>query len=181
MADKTAAQDPIWGVWRAVTRALSMRGMLWESFAAPSVWGMIGIDYISGLRRNASTQKVVDILSSLSAHDLRRVHALAQINHHRHEAISRWTAVGMLTVPVSAALVLSEIAPGLLDRLRRSYEAGGWAALVGSALAVVAFYLLAAWRARQVATVVELALVERGVLADGDTELQPGLEPPLGA
>ena len=180
MAKKVVLQDPIWATWRLATRAMPMLGMLKETFVAPSTWGMFGVDYISGLRRNPSSQRLIDVLAPLPAKDLRRLHALAQINHKRHEAISRWYAIGFLTVPLSAALAMAQVAPQALEALRATHETGGWITLIVYVLAVVAFYLLAAWRARQVVMVIELAMVERGVLAGSEFELDPGLEPPLG-
>ena len=180
MPKKVVVQEPIWAVWRQVTRAMPMRGMLKESFVAPSTWRMFGVDYISGLRLNASSQKLVDVLAPLSPLDLHRVHALAQINHKRHEAISRWYAIGFLTVPVSAALAMAQIAPEALEALRSQREAAGWTTLIVYFLAVVGFYLLAAWRARQVVMVIELAMVERGVLAASALEPDSELEAPLG-
>lgn len=170
--------DGIWAVWRRVALALSARGLLWDTFFSRSVWTQWGVDHVSGLRANRSSRRVFEILAPLSAGDLRRLHLIAAINHRRLEAISRWVAIGFVTVPASTALALSELAPGFLARLR--FDARDWV-LIGLTGLVVIYYLMTAWRARQVVTVVEFAFIERGAsLVAGEDAFEDPLQPPLG-
>jgi hypothetical protein len=168
--------DEIWRLWRAVTRALPMWTMPWESLFAPSALTMVGVDYVSGLRRNASTRKVFALLERVASRDLRRLHSIAQVNRQRQEAVARWTAIGMVTLPLSAALALAQLAPGVLEALRTQ-----WLNLSAVTLAIVAavvlLYLLSAWRARQIVAVLELAFVERDVplAPDAAEAFDPGL------
>lgn len=168
--------DDIWLLWRRVTRALPMWTMPWESVFAPSAWTMLGVDYVSGLRRNGSTRKVFALLEGVGARDLRRRRLIAQVNRGRQEAVARWTAIGLVTLPVSAALALSQLAPGVLEEIRAEWLNLSAAALA-SVGAVVVIYLLAAWRARQIVSVIELAFVERDepLQADAPGEWDPGL------
>jgi hypothetical protein len=167
----------VWALWRRLVRALPMVTVPFDTLFAPSARTLWGVDYLSGLRRNRSTQKIFDLLAPLGPDDLRRMHALAQINHRRQEAVSRWMAVSSITLPVSGALALSQLAPELLAQIRRD-----WLDLSVTSLAIVAavvvFYLVAAWRARQLATIVELAVVERGVSLDGAAS-EADLDPPV--
>ena len=165
----------LWTLWRRLVGVLSMLRMPFDSMFAPSSWTLVGVDYVSGLRRNDSTQKIFDLLRRLSPADLRRIHLLAQINHRRQEAVSRWTAIMVVTVPVSGALALSQLAPDLLARIRRDWLDLSVTTLVALA-GIVLFYLASAWRARQLATVIELAFVERGVPLDpaaGEADAEP--------
>ncbi|HEX8232664.1 MAG TPA: hypothetical protein VF559_04875 [Caulobacteraceae bacterium] len=168
--------DQIWLLWRRVTRALPLWTMPWESLFAPSARTMLGVDYVSGLRRNGSTRKVFALLEGVGPRDLRRLHLIAQVNRARQEAVARWTAIGLVTLPVSGALALAQLAPGLLREIRAE-----WLDLSATTLAfvgaMVVVYLLAAWRARQIVSVIELAFVERDVALEGEAagEWDPGL------
>jgi hypothetical protein len=174
--------DEVWAVWRRLTRALPMWQMPLDFFLSPSMWTLFGLDLVSGLRRNASTRRIFAELAPLSPADLRRVNAIAQMNHRRHEAISRWMAVAFLTLPASAALVLSELSPRTLAEVAGERGPGAWYLLLTYAGGVVALYLLAAWRARQLTTVVEMVFIERGLsLASEAGDGGPPLEAPLGA
>lgn len=143
---------------------------------APSALTMVGVDYVSGLRRNGSTRKVFALLEGVDPRDLRRIHLIAQVNRQRQEAVARWTAIGMVTLPVSAALALAQLAPGVLETLRTRWLHLS-AATLGTVAAIVLVYLLSAWRARQIVSVIELAFVERDVpLAwEGAGDFDPGL------
>ena len=169
--------EALWAVWRRVVAVLPLIKMPIDAVFAPSAHSLMGVDYVSGLRRNRSTRRIFDLLAPLAADDLRRVHHIAQINHRRHEVISRWTAIGVVTLPISAALALSELAPELLQRITRE-----WLDLsltsVALVLGIVFYYLMAAWRARQVATIVELAFIERAVPLD-PAAAEADCEPPL--
>lgn len=173
--------DGIWKAWRQVVRTMSVRSLLVEFVFSRSVYSQWGADYVSGLRLNRSTRKVMDLVGALAPADARRLHALALINHRRLEAVSRWSAVGAVTVPASGLLMLAQLAPERLARVEWDMRD---AVLIGMSLAGLGWVLMAAWRARQIVTVIELAFVER------DLPLQPGgegegeespLNAPLGA
>lgn len=183
MAETSDAARPcdIWPVWRALVRALPVARMPWEWFFSPSVWTLFGLDYLSGLRRNRTTRAVFAILEPLGPAELRRAHALAHLNNRRHEVISRWMAIGFVTLPASAALTLSQLSPETLEAVGRWQGAASWPLLLGYIAAVVAFYLLCAWRARQLLTLVELAMIQRGVSLHGaDEPLDDPLAEPMG-
>jgi hypothetical protein len=167
--------EALWALWRRIVRVLPLAMMPIDSMFAPSAWTLAGVDYVSGLRRNRSTACIIALLAPLSPADLRRIHLLAQLNHRRHEVVSRWMAIGFVTLPLSGALALSELAPDLLRRIQTEWLDLSLTSLLAVG-GVVAFYLAAAWRARQVASVIELAIIERGALLDagaGEADAEP--------
>ena len=174
--DSLLPADELWALWRRLIAVLPLIKMPIDSVLAPSAWTMVGVDYVSGLRRNRSTRRIFDMLTPLSPADLRRIHLLAQVNHRRHEAVSRWTAIAFVTLPVSVALALSELAPDLLRRIQTEFLDLSLTTLVVIG-AMVVLYLIAAWRARQIANVIELAFVELGVPLDPAAPEAEG-EPP---
>jgi hypothetical protein len=137
---------------------------------------------ISGLLANGTTKKVFAILEPLGAPDMKRLHAVAHLNHRRLEAISRWMAIAFLTVPASAALTLSELSPATLKAIAGAEGVTRWYLNLAYAAAVVGLYLLWAWRARQLLMVVELYLIQRGVgIGEASDAADSPLEPPIGA
>lgn len=172
--------EGLWAVWRQMVRAMSVRGLVWDSFFGRSAWSQWGVDYVSGLRRNRSSRKVADIVRALDPFDQRRLHAIAAINHRRLESVARWSGVAFVTVPASTALVLNQLAPQVLARL-------DWDPLdvffVGVGLAWIGWIMMAAWRARQMVVVAELTMIELDLLPDVDEAdgAEAIIEAPVGA
>jgi hypothetical protein len=182
VADDEQREDILWPTWKRLVKALPVVRMPLEWFTSPSMWKLFGADFLTGLLENRTTKAAFAVLEPLSPRDLRRIHALALVNHRRHEAVSRWFAIGFVTVPVSAALMLSELSP---DTLKVVAEAEGpvrWYLMLGYGAVVVALYLMFAWRARQLLTLIELWLIQRGVdLRDDGVSDDSPLEAPIGA
>ena len=176
-APRGVNDDPIWQVWRRLVRALPIVRMPLEWFASPSMWRLFGLDFLSGLLKNRNTAVVFGVLEPLGERELRRIHALAALNHRRHEAVSRGFAIAFLTLPASAALTLAELSPQTLRAIASAEGAARWYLILGYAAAVVALYLMFAWRARQLVTLVELWLVHRGVDLRSDPPEPDALEP----
>lgn len=176
-----ASEDELWTMWRRLVAALPVRAMPYEWFFSASIWSLFGADFLTGLRRNRSTARVFDLLRAMSPSDLRRIHGLAQLNHRRHEAVSRGFAIAFLTLPASTALTLSELSPTTLQRIAALEGPGRWYLLLGYAAAVVALYMMFAWRARQLLTLTEMWLIQKGLdIREGVSEEAAALEPPLG-
>jgi hypothetical protein len=155
--------DVLWPTWRRLVKALPVARMPLEWMVSPSMWRLFGADFLSGLLKNRATREVFAILEPLSPADLRRIHALATLNHRRHEAVSRWFAIGFITLPVSTALMLSELSPQMLKSVAEAEGPARWYFMLGYGAVVVALYLMFAWRARQLLTLVEMWLIQRGV------------------
>ena len=175
------ADQELWAVWRRLVAALPWWRMPFELFFSASIWRMFGVDLLSGLLKNRTTAKVFALLEPLSVRDLRRVHAVAALNHRRHEAVSRWTAIALVTLPASAALTLSELSPTTLRAIAGAEGPTSWYLVLGYLAAAVGLYLIWAWRARQLLTVIEMHLIQRGVgLGEAAATEDPPLEPPIG-
>jgi hypothetical protein len=177
-APQGVSDDPIWLVWRRVVRALPVVRMPIEWLASPSMWRLFGLDYLSGLLKNRNTADVFAVLEPLGERELRRVYALAHLNHRRHEAVSRGFAVGFLTIPASAALTLSELSPQTLRAIATAEGLARWYMMLAYAAVVVSLYMMFAWRARQLLTVIELWLIHRGIDPRSDAPEPGELEPP---
>lgn len=176
-----ADTDALWPTWRRLTKALPVAKMPLEFFFSPSMWSLFGVDFLTGLTKNRSTRAVFDVLRPLPPRDLRRVHALALLNHRRHEVVSRWFAIAFVTLPASAALTLAELSPDTLKAVAAAEGLARWYLMLLYAGGVVALYLLFAWRARQLLTVIELWLIQQGVLLNDDNPSDDSpLEAPIG-
>lgn len=179
--DSEAGEDLLWPTWKRLVKAMPVIRMPLEWFIAPSTWRLFGADFLSGLLANRTTKAVFAILGPLSARDLRRLHALALVNHRRQEAISRWFAIGFVTLPVSTALMLSELSPETLKAIAAAEGMARWYFMLGYGAAAVALYLMFAWRARQLLTLIELWLIQRGLdLRDEGAADDRPLEGPIG-
>lgn len=173
--------DDLWTTWRRLVAALPVRAMPLEWFLSPSMWTLFGADFLTGLRRNRTTAKVFGILQALPPSDLHRLHALAILNHRRHEAVSRGFAIAFLTLPASAALTLSELSPATLQRIASVEGPARWYLMLGYAGAVVALYMMFAWRARQLLTLTEMWMIQEGLTVQaGGEDAGTAIEPPLG-
>jgi hypothetical protein len=176
------ATDALWPTWRRLIKAMPVIRMPLEWLFSPSMWALFGADFLSGLLKNRTTRDVFAILRPLAPRDLRRLHGLALLNHRRHEAVSRWFAIAFVTLPASAALTLSELSPNVLRSIASAEGPARWYLMLAYAGLVVALYLMFAWRARQLLTLIEMWLIQQGVdvRADGPEDGEP-LEGPIGA
>lgn len=184
---KTAAPKPsppadaeaIWQAWREIRSTLPMWRMPIDAMFSRSAWSLIGVDYISGLRNSAPFGQIAGILGRFAPGDMRRIHALAMLNQRRQDAISRWTAIGFVTLPLSLGLALAQLRPTLFERLVEEWDIATLNTL-GVIGLIVGYILACAWRARQIATVVELGLIEHAVPFDsGGDDADPPYSPSL--
>lgn len=161
-------EEELWACWKRLVRLLPVWRMPFEWFTSPSVWTLFGVDFLSGLRRNRSSRKIFEVLGQLPPAELRRIHALADLNHRRQDVVSRWFAVGSVTLPASAALTLSELSPQTLRAVADWDGFARWYLMLAYVGAAVGYYLMCAWRARQLLTLVEMHCIDRGAWTSGD-------------
>ena len=174
-----ATADAIWQAWREIRSTLPMWKMPIDALFSRSAWSLLGVDYISGLRNSAPARTIFAVLGRLAPGDMRRVHALAQINQRRQDVISRWTAIGFFTLPLSLGLALAQLRPTLFERLVEEWDLATLNTL-GVIGLIVGYILACAWRARQIAAVVELGLIEHAVSFDlGADDADPPHSPSL--
>jgi hypothetical protein len=179
--DGETGEDQLWSTWKRLVKALPVHRMPIEWLISPSMWRLFGADFLTGLLHNRTTRTVFAILAPVAPRDLRRLHALALVNHRRHEAVSRWFAIAFVTLPASAALTLSELSPQTLRAIADAEGPARWYFMLAYGAVVVALYLMFAWRARQLLTLIELWLIQRGVeLRDEGTSDESPLEAPIG-
>lgn len=168
--------DELWALWKSIRQILSMWRMPADSMFSRAVWSLNGTDYVWGLRHEVSSRRIFDLMKPLSSRDARRLMAIARLNQRRQDAISRWSAIGFVTLPLSLGLALAQLQPELFRRFSQDWDRATFGSLFIVGLVVI--YLLAcAWRARQIASVIELGLIEHDVPFDGEAGADEG--PPL--
>ena len=175
----SASADAIWQAWRDIRSTLPMWKMPADALFSRSSWSLLGVDYISGLRDSGPARAIFATLARFAPPDMRRIHALAQLNLRRQDAISRWMAIGFVTLPLSLGLALAQLRPALFERIVEEWDLAtlNTLALIGL---IVAYVLACAWRARQIATIVELGLIEHAVAFDpGADDADPPYSPGL--
>lgn len=155
-----------WSVWRDLVRAASLAGLVRDTLTSRGAWSQWGADYVSGLRRNPRTIRVLRILEPLPDADLRRVRAISRLNHGRISASARWMAIAFVTLPASAAVTVSELEPKLMERFLASRVDTDSLVGLGVLGVTVLYQIVCAWRARQIATFVDMAMIDRGLLED---------------
>lgn len=149
-------------MWEAIRQILSMWRMPIDSLFSRAVWTMTGADYVWGMRHEGTSRRIFDLMKPMVPADMRRLLAIARLNQRRHEAISRWTAIGFVTLPLSFGLALDQLRPELFQRFVDDWDLATLNALLVVG-AVVVYILACAWRARQIASVIELGLIEFAV------------------
>ncbi|HRH20316.1 MAG TPA: hypothetical protein PLE81_06705 [Brevundimonas sp.] len=161
--------DQLWAIWKAVREVLPMWRMPFDAMFSRAVWTLVGSDYVWGLRHDPLSRRIFDLMRPLSPRDMRRLLLIARLNQRRHEAISRWTAVAFVTLPLSFGLAMEQLQPALFRRFVDDWDIATFNTLlvVGG---IVIYILACAWRARQMASVVELGLIEYAV----SFESEPG-------
>ena len=150
---------PVWALWWALKKEFSIWRAPATWLGTPGSWTYFGNDFVSGLRRNASTARAFALVDA--APDLAvAVTALAALNLKRHEHMFQFVALLYISIPVTIILGLAEIMPDGLILLFQENQALVWQ--LGAVLtAGVGVYLIGVWRARQLLAVLELWRVER--------------------
>ena len=70
----------------------------------------MGVDFISGFRRNRSTRQAFELLEGVDDGTFDAISALANLNARRQEQMLRAVIIAYLTIPVSIVAVLAEVA-----------------------------------------------------------------------
>ena len=167
----TGMDETVWATWWRLKSLFA----IWSSpvgwLFSPGARTAFGNDFLTGLRRNASTARAFDLLDQ-TPEAFARLQAMALLNLKRHEQMFGFVALIYVSVPVTVLLGLSEIAPdGVLD-LYRSWKQGFWI-VVGALTFGAVYYYAGVWRAKQIVSVLELWRIERGELNTVATTAQP--------
>jgi len=157
-ADTPAA---LWSLWRRLKALFPAWSLIPSSFYTPGAWGYVGVDFLSGFRRNPSTIRSFDLLRDVDEATFDALSAMANLNVRRQDQMARAVIVGYLTIPLSIVALLAELAGDSLVGFIRAdpLMVFGGAAVLGLA---PAGYLTSLWRSRQIVGVLDLIRIERG-------------------
>jgi hypothetical protein len=152
--------DELWALWRRLKAYFPVWSLLPSSFVTPGAWGYMGVDFVSGFRRNPSTLKTFELLEGVPPETFDALSALANLNARRQDQMLRAIVIAYLTVPISVLALLAEVAGDSMLSFAREH----WQMTVqlgtGLTLAPVA-YFLGQWRSRQIVGVLDLIRIER--------------------
>ncbi len=160
-AEAVAGQElACWPLWRSLKNEFPVWSLVPSWFYSPGAWGYLGVDFLSGFRRNASTRRAFALLDGVGDKTFEAVAALAALNARRQEQMLRAVIIAYLTVPVSATALVAEIVGDDLGTFVRE-NAMNCLALALTLAAGPISYLLSNWRARQIVGVLDLVRIER--------------------
>lgn len=159
--EATGEAAELWALWKALTRLFPTWRLIPEAFYTPGAWGYVGVDFVSGFRRNPSTRQTFDLLRDVADARLEALAALASLNSRRQEQLLRAVVIGYLTLPLTITALAADLAGDSVMGLLRAH---GSAALQLALLITVApvGYFLGHWRSRQIVGVLDLVRIERG-------------------
>lgn len=154
--------EAVWALWHQLKRFFPSWSLGLSSFHTPGAWGYLGVDFVSGFRRNRSTLQTFDLLKDVDDATFDALSALASLNARRQEQMLRVVVLGYLTVPLSITALLAEISG---DSVIAFFNANRSLAIqiVVTATAAPLGYMISHWRARQMVGVLDLVRIERGL------------------
>ena len=150
-----------WRLWTALKAHFPAWSLLPSSFNTPGAWGYVGVDFITGFRRNSSTIAAFRILEGADDATFDAVSALAALNARRQDQMFRAVVIGYLTVPISILALFAELAGDSVLSFGRLHAGLIIPMIVGSAAAPLS-YGMSHWRSRQILGVLDLIRIERG-------------------
>jgi hypothetical protein len=154
--------QPLWRLWRSYCKLFPTATIVFTALTTPGAWSWLGSDVVTGLRRNASTQKAHDLLAAIPQAQFDAVSILAESNMKRQEQGFQVLVLFYITVPVTLLLGMGDIAPDILLTLFRKYSQMMVYTTIGFVAASLT-YLASLWRSRQMVHVLNLIRAERGV------------------
>lgn len=157
----TEANEGLWALWRRLKSLFPTWSLLLSGLYTPGAWGYLGVDFISGFRRNPSTRQAFALLESVDEATFDGLSALASLNARRQDQMVRVVVLGYLTIPLSIAALVAEIAgDSLLEYFRENTI--DVLVLAGTLALGPLAYLMSQWRSHQIVGVLDLIRIERG-------------------
>ena len=150
---------PVWALWWSLKGLFAIWTAPAEAFGSPGSWSYFGNDFVTGLRRNDSTEKAFALLDA-TPDQFGGVVALARLNLTRHEQMFHFVALIYFSIPVTVILGAAELMPENLIAAFKANQFAFWY-MLSILTAVAAVYLVGLWRARQLVSVLELWRIER--------------------
>jgi len=151
----------LWSLWDRLKRLFPAWSLLPESFYTPGAWGYVGVDFISGFRKNPSTLKAFALLKSVDEARFDALSALAALNARRQEQLLRAVIIIYLTLPLTLTALAADLAGDSVMGLLRTYSTAAIQIALVITMAPLG-YFLSHWRSRQIVGVLDLIRIERG-------------------
>lgn len=173
-AEKPHPSDaPVWPLWRELKRHFPVWSLLPSAFWTPGAFGYVGVDHVSGFRRNASTKAAFALMDGRPDEDLDLLTALAALNARRQRQMFTAVAVAYVTVPLTLIATWAEIAPDGVEAFIRGNVLSAVQGFVGLTMGAL-YYFCSHWRSRQMVEVLDLIRIERGARPFTALELREG-------
>lgn len=163
--------SPVWPLWRSVQSLFPVWGWL-TGIGTPGAWSAVGIDYVTGLRRNRSTHKVFALLEGRGEAEFEAVVALAELNARRQRQMFTTVAVAYVTIPLTLVATGAEVFPEAVETFVRA-QTVAVLQIVGLATMGALYYFASHWRARQITEVLDLVRIERLAAAKSQAAAKP--------
>lgn len=167
MASKTSVSvatgeaAELWALWDRLKRIFPTWSVLPEAFYTPGAWGYVGVDFVSGFRKNPSTLKTFDLLKDVDDARFDALSALANLNTRRQEQLLRAVVIGYLTLPLTITALAADLAGDSVMGLLRDHTTIAIQIAAMITLGPLG-YFLSHWRSRQIVGVLDLIRIERG-------------------
>lgn len=165
MADKDSGVPDeaaeLWSLWRRLKRNFPAWSLLPSGFYTPGAWGYIGVDFVSGFRRNRSTQQTFDLVEGLDDKTFDALSAMAALNGRRQDQMLKAVVIGYLTLPLSIIAVVADVEGDTVAAFIREHSTTVMQTVAMAALAPLTFFM-SQWRSRQMIGVLDLIRIERG-------------------
>lgn len=156
-------EDRVWALWRKLVKEFGLSRLIWTSVTSRTGWGFYGVDMASTLRGTPMARGAIAVLTDVSIKEVGRLGAVATVNAQRSDAMWRMAVLFYVSVPFTLFLAGLQGAPALMKTMfsERGYMLVPVVIMMTLWLVV---YFANQWRAKQIVAVLDLALIERGVL-----------------
>ena len=161
VAGVAGEQADAWALWDKLRRLFPAWSLFLDAFHTPGAWGYMGVDFLSGFRKNRSTQRAFELLEGVDDATFDTLSALASLNTRRHDQMLRAVVIAYLTLPLSIAALLAELAGDSVLGFVETQPELTIQLVVGVTMAPVS-YFMGHWRSRQIVGVLDLIRIERG-------------------
>ncbi|MHC3126346.1 hypothetical protein OB03_03120 [Brevundimonas sp. GN22] len=162
-----ATADPnaqLWETWSALARIFTFKRMVGHLTRSKSGWGIYSVDVVSTLKAMPMAVEGQQILAGHSDSELLRLKALADLNARRNDSIWKMAALIYVSGPLSLFLAGLQLSPAYVKEVLKLGSIG-FVLFFFTMLASLAVYYSNNWRARQIESLIELTLIERGNLS----------------
>lgn len=161
----------VWGLWKRLIRFFPTWSLLPSGLWTPGAWGYVGVDFVTGFRRNPSTRQTFELLKTVDEATFDALSALASLNQRRQDQMLRATIIGYLTVPFSIIALLAQVMGDSLMAFVSEHLNMTIQFVALCSFGVLAFFC-SHWRSRQIVGVLDLVRIERGQMPFTALELR---------